>query len=190
MSTASGSRLPELLARLHPPGPAEADEPSLVWAAVALIVVPDPDAFLLIRRAERAADPWSGHLALPGGRRHPDDRDLADTAMRETGEEVGITLGRSTLAGTLDDAVPRTPTLPPVVVRPFVFTLPARPPIRLNREVAEAVWVELALCLAPDARHESEQVVRGERRLYPVYRTPAGPVWGMTERILTSFVSG
>ena len=109
----------------HPAG--EDDDPSLIWAAVAVVLAPDPDAILLIRRAERTGDPWSGHIALPGGRREPADPDLVATAIRETGEEVGIALEPERPGGSLRDVVPRTPALPPIAVRPFVFILPARP---------------------------------------------------------------
>lgn len=47
---------------------------------------------LLIQRAPRAGDPWSAHLALPGGRRDEDDVDDIATARRETLEEIGINL--------------------------------------------------------------------------------------------------
>jgi 8-oxo-dGTP pyrophosphatase MutT (NUDIX family) len=155
------------------------------WAAVALIVAPDPEAFLLIRRAVRADDPWSGHLALPGGRWHEDDTDLLATAIRETREEVGIILEHTSLAATLEDVVPRTPVLPPLAIRPFVFHLAERPPIVPNPEVAGTAWVELASLRLPDARHEIAMDFRGERRMFPAYHTPIGSVWGLTERILT-----
>ena len=155
------------------------------WAAVALIVVPDPEAFLLIRRADRAGDPWSGHLALPGGRWHPDDADLLATAIRETKEEVGIILEPTNLAGTLADVVPRTPVLPPISVRPFLFNLAERPPIVPNPEVAGTAWVELAPLRVSGARHELAMEIRGDRREFPAYRTPLGSVWGLTERILS-----
>ena len=58
---------------------------------------------LLIRRAENPRDPWSGHMAFPGGREAPEDRDLLATAVRETHEEVGLDLQRSAhLLGRLD----------------------------------------------------------------------------------------
>jgi 8-oxo-dGTP pyrophosphatase MutT (NUDIX family) len=155
------------------------------WAAVALIVAPEPEAFLLIRRADRAGDPWSGHLALPGGRWHQDDADLLATAIRETREEVGIILEPTNLAGTLADVVPRTPVLPPISIRPFVFNLAERPPIVPNPEVAGTAWVPLAPLRLPDARHELAMEIRGERREFPAYRTPLGSVWGLTERILS-----
>ena len=155
------------------------------WAAVALIVAPDPESFLLIRRADRAGDPWSGHLALPGGRWHADDADLLATAIRETREEVGIILEPTNLAGTLADVVPRTPVLPPISVRPFVFNLAERPPIVPNPEVAGTAWVALAPLRLPDAHQELAMEIRGERRKFPAYRTPLGSVWGLTERILS-----
>lgn len=163
------------------------DDPATVWAAVALIVV--ADAFLLIRRAERTGDPWSGHLALPGGRRQPADADLLATAIRETREEVGIVLERSDLIRALADVIPRTPSLPPVAVRPFVFALGEQPPVVPNPEVASALWIPLADLGAPGALRELPVTLRGERRSFPAYATSAGPVWGMTERILTSFFS-
>lgn len=157
----------------------------LRWAAVALIVVPDPEAFLLIRRAERLGDPWSGHLALPGGRWDPGDFDLLATAIRETREEVGIILERVNASGPLDDVIPRTPVLPPVAVRPFLFNLAERPAIVPNPEVAGTAWIELNPLRRPDARQEITLDVRGERRIFPAYRTPIGPIWGLTERILS-----
>src|SRR4051812_9489869 len=45
---------------------------------------------LMIKRADAEGDPWSGHIALPGGRMEPGDRDLSDTAVRETREETGV----------------------------------------------------------------------------------------------------
>jgi hypothetical protein len=52
----------------------------------------DPE-ILFIKRATRVGDKWNGHVALPGGKRDPEDADDAVTAMREALEEVGIDLG-------------------------------------------------------------------------------------------------
>jgi 8-oxo-dGTP pyrophosphatase MutT (NUDIX family) len=156
---------------------------------VAIILVPDPDAILLIRRAERTGDPWSGHMALPGGRRETEDPDLLATAMRETFEEVGLRLRAEDLAGNLDDVVPRTPVLPPIAVRPFVFILSTRPAITLNAEVASAQWVTLDHFLRADTHHPVRLEVAGQSRQVQAYQLEDGIVWGMTERILTSFVS-
>jgi 8-oxo-dGTP pyrophosphatase MutT (NUDIX family) len=160
----------------------------LLWAAVAVILSPDPDALLLIRRAEREGDPWSGHMALPGGRQDPTDADLFATAVRETAEEVGLVLGRADLFGSLDDVVPRSSVLPPIAVRPYVFALDHRPPLSPNPEVAAARWVPLDLLLHPETYNSVRLDIQGEPREFPAYRLEDSIVWGMTERIVTSLL--
>jgi 8-oxo-dGTP pyrophosphatase MutT (NUDIX family) len=182
-------RLARLRERLAGHRPATGgDDESLLWAAVAVILVPSPDAVLLIRRAERPGDPWSGHMALPGGRREEGDADLVATAIRETFEEIGLTLASSDLLGSLDDVVPRTPVLPPIAVRPYVFTLPERPALTLNPEVAATRWVYLDHLLHPETYHSVRLEIRGESREFPAYRVDEAIVWGMTERILTALL--
>ena len=67
-------------------------------AAVAVILRPAPGEtldsteILFIKRAERDGDPWSGHMAFPGGHMEPDDSDLKESAIRETKEEIGLDL--------------------------------------------------------------------------------------------------
>jgi 8-oxo-dGTP pyrophosphatase MutT (NUDIX family) len=154
-------------------------------AAVAVILVPEPDSVLLIRRAERAGDPWSGHMGLPGGRADPEDADLLATAMRETVEEVGCALDRDRLLGVLDDVWPRSPLQRLIVVRPYVFAMPERPSFTLSGEVAETYWIPLAELQRPDVYRETIIHLGGEDRAFPAYHLEPGVVWGLTERILT-----
>jgi 8-oxo-dGTP pyrophosphatase MutT (NUDIX family) len=181
------SRLTRLRQQLNHQPDAD-DDPTLVWASVAIVLVPGPDVILLIRRAERIGDPWSGHMALPGGRRAAGDPDLLTTAVRETREEVGIELRQDHLAGRLDDVVPRTPVLPPIAVRPFVFMLEAQPRLILNAEVASASWVTLDHFMRPDSHHPVRLDIAGQSRQVQAYQLDDGIVWGMTERILTSLL--
>jgi 8-oxo-dGTP pyrophosphatase MutT (NUDIX family) len=181
--------LEALLAERRPAEVDAADPMVRRWAAVAIVLVPAPDAVLLIRRAERAGDPWSGHMALPGGRQDPDDADLVATAIRETDEEVGVRLSRDQLVGALDDVAPRTPVLPPVAVRPFVFRLDERPELRLNPEVASAAWIGLDTLLHPDTYTTVTLHLHGIDRVVQGYQVADALVWGMTERILHSLLS-
>jgi 8-oxo-dGTP pyrophosphatase MutT (NUDIX family) len=179
-------RLRERLAGVHPEA---GDDRALIWAAVAVVIAPDPDAILLIRRAERVGDPWSGHMALPGGRRESEDSDLLATAIRETREEVGILLTDGDLLGGLEDVVPRTPVLPPIAVRPYVFMASSRPPISLNPEVTASSWVPLSRLLRTDTHHPVRLEVAGQTRVVPAFELEDGIVWGMTERILTALLN-
>lgn len=160
----------------------------LIWAAVAIIIAPEPDSMLLIRRAERDGDPWSGQMALPGGRRDPGDSDLEHTARRETMEEVGISLEAGSALGALDDFAPSTPVLPPVAVRPFVFHLDHRPALTLSDEVDTADWVLLDQLRDPANYYETTVATRGMEFQRPAYHVPCGVVWGLTERLLTQFL--
>src|SRR5690606_12827006 len=107
-------------------------------AAVSLLMRPAPEdlEILLIQRPQSERDPWSGHMALPGGRREQGEQDL-DTAIRETHEEVGIDLERhGLLLGRLDDVRPSEGG-PQIAVAPFVFAVPAAVQVRPEpREVA------------------------------------------------------
>ena len=178
------------LANRRPTGEGLADRsPAPQWAAVTVLLAPGPDSVLLIRRAEREGDPWSGHMGLPGGRLDPDDSDLLATAMRETIEEVGFPLSREWLLGALDDVWPGSPIPRVILVRPYVFGLSERPPVTLSGEVAEAFWVPLAELRRPEVYRDTMIRLRGEDRMFPAYHLGAGVVWGLTERILTPLLS-
>jgi 8-oxo-dGTP pyrophosphatase MutT (NUDIX family) len=157
---------------------------------VALILSETADglAALFIERATRADDPWSGQIALPGGRRDREDPDLLATAVRETLEETGVDLGGAERLGALDDLYPRTPLLPPVVVRPFVFAVDRPPALVPSHEVHAAFWVPLSVLRAPPTRRDVTLVLRGEPRVFPAYALGERVIWGMTERILTPFL--
>ncbi|MBI3554561.1 MAG: CoA pyrophosphatase [Elusimicrobia bacterium] len=155
-------------------------------AAVALVLTKDFQ-LLLIRRAEHPRDPWSGQMALPGGSRDAGDSSFLDTARRETLEETGIDLSGAEFLGELDDLAPRTPSLPPVIVRPFVFGLSARVAVRPSDEVAGHLWVGLEKLKA--SAGAAEVKFRGETHRVGAYLASDPPVWGMTHRILSGFLT-
>jgi 8-oxo-dGTP pyrophosphatase MutT (NUDIX family) len=145
---------------------------------------------LLIRRAEREGDPWSGHMALPGGRWQPGDANLAVTAARETREEVGIDLWRhGRRLGELDELAPRSARIPGIVVSPFVYHLTGGPEPRPNHEVQAAIWVRVDELLHPDAAIEYlHDLADGGTLAFPAYDARGQVVWGMTHRILAGFL--
>lgn len=170
----------------------EAEGPTR-YAAIALVmrpsVVGEPE-LLMIKRAELEHDPWSGHIACPGGRMEPTDRDLQQTAIRETWEETGIDLAADGLVlGTLDDISPRTPTLPPLVIRPFVAVVKPEITIIESPEVAAAFWVPMESIRATESWGRALVPIRGVGdREVEVFRHGEYTVWGLTHRALTQFV--
>jgi 8-oxo-dGTP pyrophosphatase MutT (NUDIX family) len=165
--------------------------PGLLEAAVTLVLRAGDDLeLLLIERTERSDDPWSGHVALPGGRRDPGDPDLLATAFRETREEVGVELDPATqLLGELDEVQPGSRRLPPLVITPFVAAVEAGQRLDLDPlEVAAALWVPLGALRDGAAASEVVVPVEGTRVAFPALRYGDYQVWGLTHRILTRFL--
>jgi len=164
--------------------------PEHAEAAVALVIRPQDDLeLLLIRRAERAGDPWSGHVAFPGGRRSPSDTDLSVTAFRETEEETGIALHRTgLLLGRLDD-LPTSHRLPPVIISSFVAAVPPATPVTPNPlEVVHAEWIPLSALRGREAVSAIE-VRRGiERMTFPTLVYQDYVIWGLTHHIVRGFL--
>lgn len=163
-------------------------------AAVALVLREQepgsPLELLFIQRAVYPGDPWSGQVAFPGGRKDPEDPHLVHTAMREVEEELGLSLdGKARLLGALDEIHPRTPVLPPIIVRPYVFAVNGEVEVTPNAEVAAAFWVPLRVLRDPATEQESTVEVRNAKWRVPSYVIEERVIWGMTERILRQFLA-
>lgn len=181
--------LDDLRDRLATHRPTRANPTGRIEAAVAVTLAPGSEGdvdLLLIKRAAREGDPWSGQMALPGGRRERRDGDLLATARRETREETGIDLEAGRLLGELDDLSPSTPHLPPILVRPFVFGIHDPPAVSASEEVDLHLWIPSKRLAS--ARVTEEIEVRGMPLVVSGYRIGPHLVWGMTERILTPFL--
>ena len=146
---------------------------------------------LFIQRAEKPGDPWSGHMAFPGGHLDPEDENLRAAAVRETWEEVGLDLSSADYLGAVDQqrAMPRGRTLN-MLIAPHVFKISGDPEFTINYEVAEVVWTRLAPLLSGE-RHDTEtKPMAGKPTIFNGYRLERGHfVWGLTYRMLKSFFS-
>ena len=159
-------------------------------AAVAIVHAKAPEeSVLLIRRTERAEDPWSGHWCFPGGRRDPEDPDLLHTALRELGEECGIHLEREQMETPLPPTNAGRRLGRVVVVAPFLFRVADVLPTRLDPgEAAEAQWIPLGLLRDP-ARHGVRPVPRLPREMvFPAIELNGVPLWGFTYRVITEWL--
>lgn len=178
------SRFEQRLARLQVEDPGTGD----LRTAVAMLLRFDrgqPDV-LLMKRAERADDHWSGHISLPGGRESPADTDLLATAMRETGEELGVDLGSNArLIGRLEPvrAMARGRVLS-MVVAPFVFVETRPVTIALGHEAQAAFWMPLDLAASGAISDEFQYVLGPETRQLPCWSYQGHVVWGLTYRML------
>lgn len=171
-------------------------------AAVALVLRGGTEGaeMLVIKRSEAERDHWSGHLALPGGRMEPEDENLQATAVRETLEEVGLDLrAGGEVLGRLGTVTPRSPLVPPISVTPFLAIAPreyhtgsadgAPKQLVLSGEVAAAFWIPVDELKRGGRSAVFRMAFAGVEREWPGYPSEHGVIWGITERILTEFLS-
>lgn len=194
-----------LPARLRLPletGP-DGDAPGLgtaghLHAAVSVVLRRAPTApeVLLIKRAASERDPWSGHMAFPGGKHEAGDADLLATACRETLEETGLALPAAApeWVGRLPGVSPRgrgSDRLPSLRVTPFLFRVDGAAEARVaSREVERIHWVSLAE-LADSSREGLYRMpVGGAVRSFPSIDVVGEQVWGLTWRVLDQLMDG
>lgn len=123
--------------------PSIRSETDKTQAAVAAVFHPRRDDLylLFIERATHPTDPWSGHIAFPGGTAEPDDPDLKYTAERETREELGLDLSNAQYLGRLDDVTGATL---PIQVACFVYAIFEGVEVAPNDEVRDVFWTPFA----------------------------------------------
>jgi len=155
-------------------------------AAVA-ILLRDGDAgieVLFIHRAEHPDDPWSGHMAFPGGRAEAGEPPLA-TAIRESAEEIGVHLHERDLLGALDElqAVRRVPL--DLAIAPFVFRAPNGADLRLGDEVDSVCWIPMGALLDGRYRSTFDYEEGGSTLRFPCFRVDDKVIWGLTYRMFS-----
>jgi 8-oxo-dGTP pyrophosphatase MutT (NUDIX family) len=152
-------------------------------AAVA-VVLHDAAAprVLLMKRAERAGDPWSGHISLPGGGYHASDGDLRATAIRETHEELGIDLAGARLLGNLAPLHPRSTGPTGIEVTPFLFATEVVLEPVCGPEALSAFW--LPLDLAASGALDGTYSYPASNTAFPSWTYEGHVIWGLTRRIL------
>lgn len=159
-------------------------------AAVAIVLSAGAsgDDLLLLRRATVDGDPWSGHLALPGGGRELSDATLEATARRETLEETGIDLSSSATVATLTPVTPSFMAAPAITIAPFAFRYAGDRNITMSREIVESWWIPVEQLRREDAWVSTPVTVRDGSSIHVRGLLWHGHVlWGLTERILHQY---
>lgn len=165
--------------------------PGASWmsrAAVAAVLRPQgtETELLFIRRSDNPRDPWSGHMAFPGGRAESDEKDTRITAERETWEELGFHLSESArLNGRMSDilATAKGRHLP-LVITPWIYSVEEPPLIQPNHEVAEALWVPMSFFRDPKNRSHFDYRFAGISLRLPCYHYEGRKIWGLTLKMV------
>jgi len=142
---------------------------------------------LLIKRADRVNDPWSGQVAFPGGKAQEGDGSLKETAIREAREEVGLDLGKDAdFLGYFTTFRTHTGTLD---VIPAVFLVRKEVEVHPNEEVSSYRWVEVGKLTTNQARSTYRVDSEGHTSEMPALLVDDLTIWGLTHRIIVSLLS-
>jgi len=166
--------------------------PAGMAASVALVLrEADGDLeALFIRRAEHEDDPWSGHLAFPGGRIDPEDADARAAAERESAEELSLDLTGARLLGRLSDVLGHAES---IRVSAFVYGIEGDPVLQPNYEIREAFWTPLHHCTDQDRQEMREFSYLESSMSLPTIRllddARAPVLWGITYKFMDDFMA-
>ena len=121
----------------------------------------------------------AGEISFPGGKLEPDDSDLLETALRETREEIGLTITKEQVIGQLEPVVTLNSGF---MILPFVAVIDSVPILSPNGEVAEIFHISLdsflkTMARDPDPSHNLIQ------EMY-TFEYEDKTVWGASARIL------
>lgn len=175
--TFSIEKLPETLR-------AVSDEQDANAAVALLLKLEHGEPYVLfVRRVQNSRDPWSGQMALPGGKRQAEDKDLKATAIRETLEETNIDLHyHCHFLGVMPTF--QSEPKPEIKVLPFVIHVQKEPSITLNKkELEEYFWIPV------------DELIRNRRKVkfsfgeFPAFAVGSTIIWGLTYRIVERFIS-
>lgn len=158
-------------------------------AAVSVIIIAGTE-IIMIKRAERKEDPWSGHIGFPGGREEESDKfNPLKTAIRETNEEIGVQLEQSDFTRRL------TPLLPDkdfkgykLELWPFLFELENVLDLNIDpNEVDEIIKLPIKKITPElDLSEKEFSVLNGDKKTLPCLSLNENHVvWGLSLMILT-----
>jgi len=126
----------------------------------------------------------SGQMALPGGKYENSDKDLIETAKRETFEEIGILKDQIEIIGTLSELYVAASNY---VVLPVLGAIRNIPKFNLDpKEVAGVITPGISQLIDPSRRKEKQLVVGdGIKLVAPYFDLENKTVWGATAMILS-----
>lgn len=152
--------------------------------AAVLVIIYDSDPYILMTKRSRTMSIHAGEISFPGGSWYYKDLDLLDTALRETREELGVTVSREDVIGQL---TPVTTLNSGFMITPFVTMKEEIGPVRPNSEIDSILRIPLIPLLQTMAT-DSDPAHRSIQEMY-VFRFQNHLIWGASARILKQIVS-
>ncbi|MBQ83011.1 MAG: coenzyme A pyrophosphatase [Gammaproteobacteria bacterium] len=154
-------------------------------AAVLLAITAEEEPELIYTLRSNKVSSHKGEVAFPGGREEEGDLSLADTALREAEEEIGLDRNLVEILGSLDTTVSRYG----ISVTPYVGIIPPNPNLNESSSEIESYFRVPISYLANDIRHRNDKVTEGGETFFmPAYKYNEYIIWGLTAMITVNFL--
>ena len=142
--------------------------------------------YLLFTKRTQEVKDHKGQISFPGGAYQEEDGTLANTALRESAEEIGLMAGDIEILGELDDFVTQVSSY---IISPFVAIIPWPYQFKVNRkEIEELIEVPISALLDMGRLHLESGIIDDEEVTSFFYPYQGRVIWGATARILSQFL--
>ena len=167
---------------LYPTG----DKSTIIQSSVLMLLIPDHGKIstCLIRRPATMRN-HSGQIAFPGGRFEPTDKDLMQTALRESYEEIGTDANQIEIIGAL---TPLYVQVSNFTINPFLGWIDAMPDFKIdNHEVEDLIIIPVEKLL-----HHATFQVQKVTTIHGIFEVPGfyvgkSFIWGATAMVISEF---
>ncbi len=141
--------------------------------------------YILFTKRTELVKAHKGDISFPGGAYQEGDETLANTALRECSEEIGLTAGDVEIIGELDDTI----TTSNYIISPFVAFIPSPYQFTLNtEETEEIIEIPISALLDKGGWRQKTEITGGKTITSPLYRYQGRIIHGATARILNQFL--
>lgn len=147
--------------------------------AAVLVIIHGPEPTVIMTERPKTMHYHAGEISFPGGRWQQNDSDMLETALRETGEEIGVAIPRGDVTGQL-----RTVTTlnSGFAIYPFVVVEEKSPLISPNSEIESVLRIPL-IPLLKTLEHDSDPAHQSIMEMY-TFKFQEHLIWGASARML------
>ena len=111
--------------------------------ASVLVVIYGEEPIIVMTEKPKHLKFHAGEISFPGGKLDNNDSDLLETALRETSEEIGLTISRGQVIGQLEPVVTLNSGF---LIMPFVSVVDKIPELAANAEVERIPNTDKSSC--------------------------------------------
>ena len=162
---------------------------SYIHAAVLMPIFRDEHGYsVLFTKRTNKVEHHKGQISFPGGAVEEQDQSLVETALRESHEEIGLSMEDVDLLGRIDDTLTDVSSF---IVHPFVGQVPYPYDFKINtQEVEQLIMVPLDIFLYDPSPYKKDQATFGSYTYRGAsYYYNDHIIWGATARIMENFIN-